>query len=264
MAQTGNPRTAGRTLRKFFPVGGGKTSSGEIYTNLIGDGILMRANDDNGSTITLYDPALRSYGSDFFNGMRVVNITGIAYGETNIISDFDEDTGLVTFAHVWSAAVAKNDFFKIELPGTINDGGYVQGTLDTSPLGTTLDLWSTSGPIIIRDLFGIVTTTAIQAQATNVKITFDPDDGGANTDLCANVDATGIVTGSIIRLTGDITDAAIISTDVAEASGYDMNKGGIILSQAGDILVTYGATSNGQINWFIKYDSLGGIIIVGA
>lgn len=140
---------------------------------------------------------------------------------------------------------------------------WILGTEDTTPLGNTLDLWSTDGPVVITGLFGVVHTTPIQAQATNVKISFDPDDGGGNVDLCANVDAVSSATGSIIRLTGDISDAAIISLDVAEAPGFDFKKG-IILSQPGSIFVTYGATSVGEINWYVKFESVDGSVLIKA
>ena len=136
----------------------------------------------------------------------------------------------------------------------------VAGKADTTPLAN-MELWTIDGgAVIIRDIIGIVTTTAIGAGACNCKITYDPDDGGADVDLFANVDIDAQPTGAIIRATGDISDDAIISLDVAEASGYDANKGGIVISAAGDIKVIYSATPAGQVNWFIRYTSLGGVL----
>ena len=137
----------------------------------------------------------------------------------------------------------------------------VAGTTDTTPLGS-MDLWSCSGPVLIHDIWGIVTTTAVANATTNVKLSFDPDDGGSDVDLCANVDADNAATGTIIRITKDISDAALLILDVHEAIGIEVMP--IILGQAGDIKVTYGATSAGQINWFLSYTKIGTGVITAA
>ena len=136
IGEQGNPQQTSAVLRKHHPVTGSKLKGGNMHSNILGSKILLRANDANGSTTTLYDPSLRSYGDDFFNGMSVVNISGIVYGESNIISDFDGDSGLVTFGTVWSAAVAQGDLFLIELPGAgiIGSQGVLE-VIETAPTG---------------------------------------------------------------------------------------------------------------------------------
>ena len=89
----GNPQQTAAVMIKHHPVIAAKFRGGNLHSNILGSKILMRANDANGSTTTLYDPSLRSYGDDFFNGMSVVNLTGIVFNETNTISDFDGDSG---------------------------------------------------------------------------------------------------------------------------------------------------------------------------
>lgn len=137
----------------------------------------------------------------------------------------------------------------------------VAATPVASPLASA-DLWSCSGPVIIHDIWGIVTTTAIQAQSTTVTLSFDPDDGGSDVNLNTAVDANGYPTGQIIRCTKDVSEAALGFLDVAEAT--DIQAPGIIISQAGDIKVTYGAASTGQINWFIRYTKIGTGVITAA
>ena len=137
----------------------------------------------------------------------------------------------------------------------------VAATPVASPLASA-DLWSCSGPVIVHDIWGIVTTTAIQAQATTVTLSFDPDDGGSDVNLNTAVDANAAPTGQIIRCTKDVSEAALSFLDVAEAT--DIQAPGIILSQAGDIKVTYGAASTGQINWFIRYSKIGTGVITAA
>lgn len=138
----------------------------------------------------------------------------------------------------------------------------VAGTTDTSPLAS-MDLFSIdSGPVIVDEIFGIVTTTPIQAQATTIQLSLDPDDGGSDVALDAgSYDATGAATGTIIRCTKDFSDALLASLDAHEATTFE--SGGIIM-QPGDIKVTYGAASTGQINWYVLYRSLGGVITAPA
>ena len=137
----------------------------------------------------------------------------------------------------------------------------VAATPAASPLASG-DLWSCSGPVLINDIWGIVTTTAIQAQATNCKLSFDPDDGGSDVDLCTNLDLTGDAVGTIYRVTRDVSEALIASLDVCEVTDY--HAPAMILGQAGDIKVTYGAASTGQVNWFIQYTKIGTGVITAA
>ena len=113
----------------------------------------------------------------------------------------------------------------------------VAATPVASPLASG-DLWSCSGPVLVWDIWGIVTTTAIQAQATTVALSFDPDDGGSDVALDGGTyDATGAATGTIIRCTRDVSEILIASLDVAEVTDY--HAPAMIIGQAGDIKVTY-------------------------
>jgi len=167
----------------------------------------------------------------------------------------------------WTETLGRKEDTAVHVPGTtasamayikglMTDNGYVAGKAITSI--TTQDVWSTDGAIIIRDLIGIV-TTVVQTQACNLKITFDPDDGGANVDLAANLAISADAVGTIYRITGDISDALTESLDVCEASAFDVGKG-IVLSQAGDILITTSTENTGVIAWYLKYESLGGTV----
>lgn len=138
----------------------------------------------------------------------------------------------------------------------------VAATPVASPLASG-DLWSCSGPVLIHDIWGIVTTTAIQAQATTIQLSFDPDDGGSDVVLDAgSLDATGDAVGTIYRCTRDVSEAIIASLDVCEVTDY--HAPAMIIGQAGDIKVTYGAASTGQINWFIRYTKIGTGVITAS
>lgn len=139
---------------------------------------------------------------------------------------------------------------------------WIAATPVVSPLASA-DLWSLSGPVIVHDIIGIVTTTAIQAQATTIQLQFDPDDGGSDVVLDAGTyDATGSATGDIIRWTKDFSEALLGLLDVMEST--DIQAPGVVFSQGGDIKVAYGAASTGQINWHICYSQIGTGVITAS
>ncbi|KKN72296.1 hypothetical protein LCGC14_0412470 [marine sediment metagenome] len=139
---------------------------------------------------------------------------------------------------------------------------WIAGTTDTSPLAS-MDLFSITGGLVrVFEIVGYV-TTVIETQACNMQIVYDPDDGGADIDLCTALDISADVTGAIYRITGDVSDAIIDTLDIAEATP-STNEGsymGIIMSP-GDIKVTYADTNTGVIDWYIHYESIGGGTIV--
>jgi len=210
-------------------------------------------------------PELAGFGDDYFNGWTLMfqgncaNTSNLGKGEQNFVTDYHDDGTFDTDVD-WSGNVQQGDEFLLSFPQALGGRILVPAKHHASPLAST-DLWSISGPIIVYDIFGIVTTTAIQAQATTVQLKFDPDDGGSDVALDAgSYDATGAAIGTIIRWTGDLSDALAASLDVAEAPSYDSPAYGVVIGQAGDIKVVYGAASTGQINWFIRYESIIGAV----
>ncbi len=134
----------------------------------------------------------------------------------------------------------------------------VPGLTKASPLGSG-NLWTISGgPVMIHEIWGVV-GTVIQTQATTVQLILDPTDGGSNVALCAaGLDASADATGTIYRWTKDFSEDAIALLDAFEAT--DIQAPGVIL-MPGDVEVVYGAASTGVINWFCKWESLGGTLI---
>jgi len=138
----------------------------------------------------------------------------------------------------------------------------VAGLTDTSPLASMNLFTIADGPVMIHEIFGVVTTTPIQAQATTIQLKLDPTDGGSDVVLsAAGLDATGDVTGTIYRLTKDFSEDLVALLDAHEAT--DIQAPGVIC-QPGNIKVTYGDTSTGQINWFCVYTRMGGTLAAAA
>jgi len=161
-----------------------------------------------------------------------------------------------------AGAVSTTETLMAYVKQLVGQREYVNAAAVVSPLATG-DIFSiTGGPVIVHEIFGIVTTTAIQAQATTIQLKLDPDDGGSDVALSsAGLDATGDPTGTIYRWTKDFSEAVIALLDAFEAT--DIQAPGVIL-MPGDISVTYGAASTGQINWYSIYERIGAGIMVAS
>lgn len=124
----------------------------------------------------------------------------------------------------------------------------VKRASDTLPATTSEDLFSSNGLIKLLGIVGRV-TTVIQTQACNAKLTFDPDSGNADVDLCANADITADAVGTLLTITGTVANALVETTGVEAilATASPLWLG------AGDIKLTTGATNTGEIEWFLIY-----------
>lgn len=120
-----------------------------------------------------------------------------------------------------------------------------------------------NGRVLVHLLVGEV-TTAIQAQATNVKVTSKKLDSSATAvgtavDLCANVDGNAKEVGSLYVLLG--SGAAAIWSN-AGAGIATLGRNAFIVPQ-GEVYITTGATSTGAIKWDIFWQPLdeGAVVI---
>lgn len=112
------------------------------------------------------------------------------------------------------------------------------------------------GRVRVKGLVGQV-TTAIQAQATNIKTTSTAKDAagatiGTAVDVASNVDCNALEVGGMVFTEGDGT-AAVKSN--AGAAFIGTNSGEWIAPQ-GFISFTAGATSTGGFKWDLWYEPL--------
>lgn len=134
---------------------------------------------------------------------------------------------------------------------TVNGISQVERATATLPQTTTVDLFSIDGGRVrILEIIGEV-TTVIQTQANNTKLTFDPDSGGADVDICAVLDISADAVGALYGITGDFSDALAGGIAALESDAL-MEKDGIILPE-GDIKLNCAASSTGAIAWTIQY-----------
>lgn len=140
------------------------------------------------------------------------------------------------------------------LPPVINDIRIAHAR-STSPL-TTGTLWTYTGGILLTGIYGVV-RTAIQAQATNCKLSVK-NDGLTAVDLCANADITGDAIGTLLRAVNptvatvlqEFTNGVATMDDV-----YDINRA-TVCTTSGIITVTFGAASTGVIDWYLAWTPL--------
>jgi len=126
-------------------------------------------------------------------------------------------------------------------------GFRVERAAATLPASTTEDLFSIDGGRVL--LTGIVgeVTTLIQTQADNTKLTFDPDNGGTDQDLCAVLDITADPVGELYTITGVVANA--LRSDFAIGQGM---TNPLVLME-GDIKLDCSATNTGAIAWTLWY-----------
>jgi len=125
-------------------------------------------------------------------------------------------------------------------------GARVDRATDTLPAGTDGALFTiTTGRVLITSIVGEV-TTAIQNQACNTKLKFNPTAAGADTDLCTVLDIADDAVGTLYTITGDFSDAMVAAT-----GGPHLERP-IVLSE-GDIELETAATNTGSVAWTLTY-----------
>ena len=146
-------------------------------------------------------------------------------------------------------------------PGNLalSEGFLVERATAALPATTTGNLFTiTGGRIIVRGLIGEV-TVAIQAQANAVKVVYDPTAAGANQDLCATLDVTGLAVGTMLGITGTTTDALKSSLQYMK---NDLDQG--LLFGPGALALTTAATNTGSVRWSLFYVPIDAAVTVAA
>jgi len=129
-------------------------------------------------------------------------------------------------------------------------GKRVARATDTLPATTDEALFTiTGGRVAITSIIGEV-TTAIQNQANNTKLKFNPSATGADTDLCAVLDIDNDAVGTLYSITGDFSDAMKDGLLCLETDAVLERP--IILSE-GAIEIDCAATNTGSVSWTLMY-----------
>jgi len=136
--------------------------------------------------------------------------------------------------------------FKTNLIGRQIMGNLLNRATAALPASTTGPLFTiTGGRIVVLSILGEV-TTAIQAQATTLKIKSTATVGPVATDLCATADVNALAVGKLLTITGTLATA--------------LQTGSAVLRQASPIICPIGsidlltvATSTGSVKWTLRW-----------
>lgn len=110
----------------------------------------------------------------------------------------------------------------------------------------------TGGKVRVLGIYGEV-TTAIQNQANNTKIKFNPAGVGADVDLCAVLDIANDAVGQIYSIVGVLATAMKSTTLWVVAPADDIPAQGLTLGP-GDIELDCAASNTGQVKWTLVYE----------
>lgn len=114
--------------------------------------------------------------------------------------------------------------------------------VSTKPLFTV-----SGGLVLLTSVVGVV-TTAIQAQANNIKLVATPTVGAVN-DLTGVYDATaGLAAGGLLGVTGLAADVLVAST-----GGGVSNVRNPVAVNVGVIGLNTSASSTGSVRWVLTY-----------
>ena len=127
--------------------------------------------------------------------------------------------------------------------------------LPATTTGRIFRVWQ--GKVRVRALIGVV-TTAIQAQADNVKVSVQKLTAagvasGTAVDIAANVDVTGLEAGGHYFVEGDGT-AGVLSNAGGILVGA--NSGEWIAAGNSQIYLTTSATNTGKVRWELWYQPI--------
>jgi len=119
----------------------------------------------------------------------------------------------------------------------------------TLPQTTTAPIFTiTGGRVLVNMILGEV-TTVIQTQANNTKLELDPESGAANSDICANLNITGDIVGTMYQPMSSSGGASAMIDNLQQVLLVAQRR----VFAAGDIALTCSASNTGSIKWDIWY-----------
>lgn len=107
------------------------------------------------------------------------------------------------------------------------------------------------GPVKLIEIIGFI-TTAVQAQATNIKLVMSAT-GGGTTDMCAVLDATGAAQYKLLTITGTFANAMVLSSTTGCKAG---SQAAAAIVTPGTIVLNSDAASSGVIDWYVSYQPM--------
>ena len=125
-------------------------------------------------------------------------------------------------------------------------GKQVRRSTSNLPQTAAGSLFTVAGRVVLTHIVGEV-TKAIQTQANNTKLTANGT-VGASVDMCAVLDITADVVGTLYHITGTLATALQATT-----SSCGVAQAAALLLAAGTIDLDCAASNTGQVKWTVRY-----------
>lgn len=132
----------------------------------------------------------------------------------------------------------------------VNDVIRVERPTAALPQTTAAAIFTVTGYVVIRAIYGIV-TTAIGGVANATKLKVNTTGAGATTDICATVELNAAAVDSILTITGTFANAMVKTVDLPIA-GKQATE---IICPPGNIEVDCAGSDGGtgRVKWEIVY-----------
>jgi hypothetical protein len=118
--------------------------------------------------------------------------------------------------------------------------------------GASVDLFSTSGLVLLTSFFGLV-TVAIPAESIDFDLALDPDDGGSDVALGTTLAVDSKPSGTWITINPTTGGALLADLDVSDspvlATPYALETGDIKLNVAGGGAIG----TDARVSWGLTY-----------
>lgn len=115
----------------------------------------------------------------------------------------------------------------------------------------------TGGKVRIKSIVGEV-TTAIQNQANNTKLKFNPLGTGSDIDLCGVLDIANDAVGTLYTIVGVLATAMKGTTNLwLSVPADNLPTEGLILGP-GDIEIDCAASNTGAVKWTVEWEPIDG------
>jgi len=122
----------------------------------------------------------------------------------------------------------------------------VERAASTLPQTAQTAYFTVTGRVLVTQIVGEV-TTEMEAQNNAAKLIANPTVGAA-VDMCAAVETTGDVVGTIYNITGTLANAMVATT-----SGAVIAQANSIMVAAGTIDLDCAASNEGETKWTVHY-----------
>lgn len=212
---------------------------------------------DNSNASKADNPANGTYAAPFSTGAYAVTQCTAAAGDMVMVMPGHTETvatllALTTKSRVRFVAPHLGlDWVMSSVSGSLEAASperVVSRATATLPATTTGTIFTvTAGPVLVREIFGVVTTVIAGAGSTLV-VTTTATGLAAVTISGTSADLDAAAVGTVISITGTLATAPVVSTNQTH-----VGQATPIYVGPGAIRITTGASPTGSVAWYCRY-----------